>query len=74
MLTVEQTARILNKFNIAFTDGSVQRYIQNGYLDKVAKPQSNVRDSKYGFAVSVESLVKLLETRGISKNEINEVL
>ena len=29
-ITVEQTARVLNKFNIAFTDGAVRALVQRG--------------------------------------------
>lgn len=76
MISVEKTSRILNHFNIAFTENSVLGYLQRGQLGKAPKIDSGYysRNTKYGYSVNMDSLVKFLLGRGINEKEINEVL
>lgn len=58
MISVEKTSRILNHFNISFSEGAV--------LGK--------RNSKYSYSVDKDSLVKFLLVQGTIKEEIIDVL
>lgn len=62
MISVEMTSRILNHFNIAFTEHAVLKYLQNGKLDKAPciKKGYYSRNTKYSFSVYKDSLVKFL--------------
>lgn len=74
-ITVEQTARVLNKFNIAFTDGAVMSLVQRGLLKTVPRLTSHIiRNSKYNYAIDFESLVTYLRNKGVSEDEIKDVL
>lgn len=76
MITVEKTSRILNDFNIAFTEGAVLGYLQRGLLNRAPRIEIGYysRNTKYNFSVDKDSLVKFLLRRGASKEEINEIL
>lgn len=74
MITIEATRTIISGFGLGFTNDYVLRHLQRGELERVPKPYNGVRDSRYGFGVSIESLVKLLLSYGITEKEINEVL
>lgn len=74
MITVEGARRIGDRFGVGFTDDYIIRRIQSGQLERVSKPYNGVRDSSYGFGVSIESLVKLLLDYGITEKEIEEIL
>ncbi|KUP08954.1 hypothetical protein Q75_01710 [Bacillus coahuilensis p1.1.43] len=76
MISVEKTSRILNHFNIAFTENAVLGYLQRGQLDKAPRIENGYysRNTKYGYSVNVDSLVKFLLERGVSDKEIHPVL
>lgn len=74
MLTVERARRIIDRFGLGFTDDYILRRIQSGQLERVSKPYNGIRDSSYGFGISMESLVKLLLDHGITEKEIDEIL
>lgn len=72
MVTVERTARILDYFNIGFSEGIVNTYTTQGYLNKVKKPYEVF--SKYSWAVSIDSLRNFLLSRGVCQKEIDTIL
>lgn len=74
MITIEVARTIIDRFGLGFTEDYVLRHIQRGKLERVSKPYNGVRDSTYGFAVSIDSIVKLLLSHGITEKEINEIL
>ncbi|MFJ8264187.1 hypothetical protein ACIQ4I_19945 [Rummeliibacillus sp. NPDC094406] len=76
MITVEKTSRILNDFNIAFTEGAVLGYLQRGLFNSAHRIKDGYysRNTKYNFAVDKDSLVKFLLGRGASEEEINVVI
>lgn len=76
MISVEQTSKILNHFNIGFTEQAVLRYLQNGQLDKAPRIESGYhsRNTKYAYSVDKLSLVKFLLERGVTDKGINEFL
>lgn len=74
-LTVEETRQLLNRYNIAFTDGAVTSLVQRQVLRTVPKPYSNVRgDTKFNFMVLAESVEMFLRRLGIPEEEIIEAL
>lgn len=74
-ITVERTAKVLNKLNIAFTDGAVRSLVQRGLLKTVPRLTSHIiRNSKYNYAIDFESLVTYLRNKGVSEDEIKDVL
>ncbi|CAM3951465.1 hypothetical protein [Alkalicoccus chagannorensis] len=73
-LTVEKTTHVLNKLNIAFTDGAVKSWVLRDQLTARPKPYSNIRDSKFNFTIDVESLINLLRYKGFHDNEITNAL
>lgn len=74
-ITVEQTARVLNKFNIAFTDGAVRALVQHGLLKTVPRLTGHIiRDSKYNYAIEVESLIHMLRNKGFEDKDIKDAL
>lgn len=73
--TVEQTARVLNKFNIAFTDGAVRSLVQRGLLKTAPRLTSHIiRDSKYNYAIEIKSLVAYLRNKGLEDKDIKDAL
>ncbi|MFJ7978446.1 hypothetical protein ACIQZI_22830 [Peribacillus sp. NPDC096379] len=76
MISIEKTSRLLNHFNIAFTENAVLGYLQRGQLDKAPRIESGYysRNTKYGYSVNKDSLVKFLLDHGATEKEINEVL
>lgn len=76
MISIEKTSRILNHFNIAFTENAVLGYLQRGQLDKAPRIESGYysRNTKYGYSVDEDSLVKFLLERGVTEKEIHSVL
>lgn len=76
MITVERVSRILDQFNISFTEGAVLSSLQRGLLQKAPRFESGYysRNTKYGFSVDRESLVKYLIGQGITEERINEAL
>ncbi|KAF0824771.1 hypothetical protein ABE29_16335 [Cytobacillus firmus] len=76
MISIEKTSRILNRFNIAFTENAVLRYLQRGQLDKAPRIESGYysRNTKYGYSVDEDSLVTFLLERGVIEKEIHSVL
>jgi hypothetical protein len=74
MITVEGARRIVDRFRLGFTDDYIIRRIHSGQLEKVSKPYNGVRDSSYGYGVSIVSLVKLLLDYGVTEKEIDEIL
>lgn len=76
MIIVEKTSRILNDFNIAFTESAVLGYLHRGLLNRASRIKSDYYacNTKYNFAVDKDSLVKFLLKRGVSEEEINVVI
>lgn len=76
MISVEKTSRVLNHFNIAFTEQAVLGYLQRGQLEKAPRINSGYysRNTKYGYSVNEDSLVKFLLERGVTEKEINEFI
>lgn len=76
MISIEKTSRILNHFNIAFTESAVVGYIQRKILKKAPRIDEvgHSRFSKYNYSVDKESLVKMLLDRGVTEKEIDEIL
>jgi hypothetical protein len=76
MITIEKTSRILNRFNIAFTENAVLGYLQRGQLQKASLDGSGYYsfNTKYGFSVDKDSLDEFLLEHGATEKEINEVL
>ncbi|MEK4521142.1 hypothetical protein MKX96_05810 [Psychrobacillus sp. FSL W7-1493] len=76
MITVERVSRILNHFNIAFTEGAVLGYLQREVLQKAPRIDSSYhsRHTKYNYSVDRESLVKLLQDSGAEEKEVNSIL
>lgn len=76
MITVEMTSRVLNHFNIAFTESAVLSYLQQGHLEKSPRTETSYysRNTKYGYSVNVDSLINFLLNRGVTDIEIKEIL
>jgi hypothetical protein len=76
MISVERVSKILNHFDIAFTENAVLGYLQRGQLEK--GPRIDIgyhsRFSKYNYSVDSESLVKFLLERGATVKDVNSVL
>lgn len=75
-ITVEKLSRVLNGFNIGFSEGTVLSYLKRGFLEYAPRPESGYysRNTKYGYTVSRDSCVKLLKERGLTQEEINATL
>ncbi|BDH61824.1 hypothetical protein MTP04_19540 [Lysinibacillus sp. PLM2] len=76
MISVEDVSRVLNHFNIAFTESAVLGYLQREVLKKAPRIDKGYhsRFSKYNYSVHRESLVKFLLERGATEKEIHSVL
>lgn len=76
MISIEKTSRILNRFNIAFTENAVLGYLQRGQLEKAPRLESGYhsRNTKYGYSIDKGSLVKFLLERGVTEKEIHSIL
>ncbi|WP_375199721.1 hypothetical protein [Bacillus sp. RS11] len=77
MISVEKTSRILNHFNVSFSEGAVLGYIQKGSLEKAPLIQNSYhsRNTKFNYGVNEESLARFLQERvGATEKEINDIL
>jgi len=76
LISVEKTSRVLNHFNIAFTESAVLSYLQQGQLEKSPRIENGYysRNTKYGYSVNVDSLMNFLLNRGVTEKEIKEIL
>lgn len=74
MITVERARTVIDHFGLGFTNDYILRRIQSRELTRVPKPYKGIRDSKYGYGVSIESVVNLLLSQGITEEDINKVL
>jgi len=74
LITVERATRILEKFGVVFSNGGTVRLLNGGDLKRLPKPYSNIRDSAFGFGVSIKSLEEYLLSLGASRDRINELL
>lgn len=76
MISVEVVSRVLNHFNIAFTESAVLGYLQREILKKTPRIDKGYhsRFSKYNYSVDRESLVEFLLECGATEKEINLVL
>lgn len=74
MITVERARTVIDHFGLGFTNDYILRRIQSKELTRVPKPYNGVCDSSYGFGISIDSVVNLLLSHGITEREINEVL
>lgn len=73
-LTLEQTARVLEKFNIVFTVEGVKAKIQLQQLTAISKPYEDRRYSGYPYLVLISSLVDYLRDKGYTSDDINNAL
>ena len=73
-LTLEQTARVLEKFNIVFTVEGVKTKVQLQQLTAISKPYEDRRYSGYPYLVLISSLVDYLRDKGYTDDEIQDVL
>jgi DNA-binding transcriptional MerR regulator len=73
-ITLEQTARILDKFNICFTEGAVKSMVERQTLRAIPKNSEDTRYSKYTFVIDAKSLVKMLQDKGYSIEDIKDAL
>lgn len=74
MITVERARTVIDHFGLGFTNDYILRRIQSRELTRVPKPYNGVLDSSYGYGVSIESVVNLLLSQGITEEDINKVL
>lgn len=73
-LTVEKTARILNDFNISFSEGAVKTLVQRQLLKTVPLEYEKRRNSKYNFAIELQTLEGYLKDKGFPDDDIKDVL
>ncbi|USB33900.1 hypothetical protein [Paenibacillus sp. YPG26] len=73
-VTLEQTAIILNRLNICFSEAAVKGMVQRQLLKTAPKPYNNIRDSKYNYAVDFESLMTMLMNKGFTDLDIIRIL
>ncbi|MDC3418727.1 hypothetical protein [Aquibacillus salsiterrae] len=73
-ITVEKTARILNDFNISFTEGAVKSLVQRQLLKTVPLEYEKRRNSKYNFAIPIKTLGDFLRDKGFTDDEIKNAL
>lgn len=73
-LTLEQTARVLEKFNIVFTVEGVKTKIQLHQLTSISKPYEDRRYSGYPYLVLISSLVDYLKDKGYTDKDIKDSL
>ncbi|AIE58851.1 MULTISPECIES: hypothetical protein [Bacillaceae] len=76
MISIEKTSRILNHFNIAFTENAVLGYLQRGQLEKAPRIENGYYsiNTKYGYSVDKDSLERFLLDHGATEKEIVEFL
>jgi hypothetical protein len=76
MLTVEHVSRILNQFNISFTESSVLSYLNRGLLQRSPRLKEGYyfRNTKYGYTIDQKSLEAFLREYGIIEEELKNVL
>ncbi|UOE57319.1 hypothetical protein [Cytobacillus oceanisediminis] len=74
MVTVERVSRILNQFNIAFTESAVLSLLNRGVLKSSPRIESGYysRNTKYGYSVDQNSLEEFLKKRGITEKDIKQ--
>ncbi|NEY21418.1 hypothetical protein G4D61_15855 [Bacillus ginsengihumi] len=73
-LTLEQVARVLEKFRIVFTVEGVKAKIQLQQLTAISKPYEDRRYSGYPYLVLISSLVDYLRDKGYTDDEIQNAL
>ncbi len=75
MITVEQVSRILNHFNIAFTESAVLSYLNRGILKSSPRIKDGYysRNTKYGYSIDRKSFEKFLRQNGINELEIKSI-
>lgn len=75
MVTFETAARVLGKFNITFTTEGVRSLVQRGLLKTVPRHNSHIiRGSCYGYGIDLNSLIDMLRNKGVTDDEIKDVL
>jgi len=77
MISVEKTSRILNHFNVSFSEGAVLGYLERELINKAPLIQNSYhsRNTKYNYGVNEESLARFLQERvGATEKEINDIL
>lgn len=76
MISIEKVSRILNHFNVSFSEQAVLGYIQRGLLEKAPRIDRGYhsRNTKYNYSVSKDSLVKFLLTLGFTEKEVTDIL
>lgn len=73
-LTLEQTARVLEKFRIAFTVEGVKSKIHQQQLTTVPKPKEDRRFSAYPYLITNSSIVDYLRKKGFIDETIKNAL
>jgi hypothetical protein len=73
-LTLEQTARVLEKFRIVFTFEGVKTKIQLQQLTAIYKPYEDRRYSGYPYLVLISSLVDYLRDKGYTDDDKKDAL
>jgi hypothetical protein len=73
-LTLEQAARVLEKFRIVFTVDGVKTKIQLQQLIAISKPYEDRRYSGYPHLVLISSLVDYLRDKGYTDDDIKYAL
>ncbi|EAR66131.1 MULTISPECIES: hypothetical protein [Bacillales] len=73
-LTLEQAARVLEKFRIVFTVEGVKTKIQLQQLTAISKPYEDRRYSGYPYLVLISSLVDYLKDKGYTDEDIMDAL
>ncbi|MCS0791556.1 hypothetical protein NX021_25935 [Cytobacillus firmus] len=76
MIAVERVSRILNHFNIAFTESAVLSLLNRGILRRGSRIETGYysRNTKYGYSIDQKSLEEFLIGNGIIEKDINDVL
>ncbi|KHD84099.1 hypothetical protein NG54_17760 [Heyndrickxia ginsengihumi] len=76
MITIERVSKVLNHFNIAFTENAVIGLLATWILEKSPRIENGYysRNTKYGYSVNVDSLMNFLLNRGFTEKEIKEII
>lgn len=76
MISIEKVSRVLNHFNVSFSEQAVLGYLQRGILEKAPRIPSGyqARNTKYSYSVGRDSLVKFLLNQGFTEKEVTDIL
>lgn len=76
MISIEKVSRVLNHFNMSFSEQAVLGHIQRGLLEKAPRITSGyyARNTKYGYSVDRDSLVMFLLNQGFTEKEVSDII